>query len=885
MRFLKKIFITLIIIAGLIALGASLVSYYYQNEVKQFVKSQINELLASPVDVNGIDFSVLEKFPNASVSLNQVLAWDAFPNQKGADTLFYADKIYFEFNLLDLIRNSIKLTHIEVYKTDINLRWNKNGDNNYVFWKVQENMDTKQTKIDLESVKFTKCRLTLDNRKNEFRSWYVIKTLEFKARIENEKLAFDIQALSPAFAFRSKEFDYESNLLLDLKTKMNIDKVKSEVVFQHGVIKLGSFKGDAEGHVDYNNGIYDFNLSTKQQKLDNVLQVIPKNLTKKLVGYTIDASIKLNLNTGNKLHKKWRTRIEFSTDHGKINHKNSGIAIDDLSFEGDLILASNVKLLNLNHYSGIFSGSTFAGELSMKNFNHPEIDLKLKGVFNLARTLDFMDVKSIEGAYGIADVDFRFIGQFEDPESIKSKEIEKAITNGKLVLNDLGFQVPSLNMKFDQLNGTFILDDNDATIKNLTGTWKGAESKVNGTIRNLMPFILFKNQKLYIRAEGDFDHIKLEKFLTSNEHQTNRESFQIPCFLDMELKSRIGKLSYKEFQANELLAEIKVKNCKIISDYFTFKSSGGKLNGNFNLTNSNRGQMNLEVKSTLSKINIDQLFREFDNFGQKIFKSNQIKGKLAADVFYKGSWDKNLAIDLSSIEVDAIINIDDGELINVESLKQIGGYLRENIVTNTIIDTDALDKKLKHIKFDQMTNRIKIKNKVVQIPVMTIASSALDINVAGSHDFDNNIDYKMNFRLQQLVKHRKETEFGVIEDDQSGMRIFMTMTGTTENPVFSMDKSAKKTWRKDKWKQESKNINNIINKELKTIFGDKDVKKTFDGKESPKFEIEWDDADDTTKIGVKLDTHAIKPDTLKKKTKKFILEPEEDIRDSDDDDY
>jgi hypothetical protein len=556
-----------------------------------------------------------------------------------------------------------------------------------------------------------------------------------------------------------------------------------------------------------------------------------------------------------------------------------------LSFEGDLTLASNIKMLNLNRYSGEFSGSLFDGELMVKNFQHPRIDFRLKGIFDLGRVLDFMELKNIEGAYGKANVNFRFIGQFEDPENIRSREIEKAITNGKIVLSDLGFSVPSLNMKFDGMNGTFVLDDNDATITNLTGKWKGAESKVNGSIRNLMPFILFKDQKLYIRAEGDFDHIKLENFLTSNENQTDRESFQIPCFLDMELKSRIGKLTYKEFRADELLTVISVKNCKINSDYFTFNSSGGKISGNFALNNSSSGQMNLIVNSTLSQINIDELFRQFDNFGQKIFKSDQIKGTLAADVYYKGSWDKNLTIDPSSIEVDAIINIDDGELINVESLKQIGEYLRENNVTNTIIDTEALDKKLRHIKFDKLTNRIKIKDNVIKIPVMTISSTALDINVSGTHDFDNHIDYKMNFRLRQLVKQRKETEFGSIEDDGLGMRIFMTMTGTTSNPVFSMDKSAKKSWRKDKWKDEGKNINKILKNELQTIFGNQNQNETFDREEKPKFEIEWDDSDDSTKVVFRHDSLRTKNDSLKKKPKKFILEPDEDIRDSDDDDY
>ena len=886
MQFLKRLFITLIIITGLIALGASLISYYYENEVKQYVKERINDFLASPVDVNSIDFSVINKFPNASISLSQVLAWDAFPGKQGTDTLFYADKIYFEFNIFDLFRNSYQIKHIEVYKADVNLRWNKEGENNYVFWKVTDNPEKKRADIDLESVKFTKCRLILDNRKIDFRSWYIIERLEFDLQIDNEKLAFDIQLLSPAFAYRSADFEYETNLLLDLKTKMRINHSKSEILFNQGVIELGNFKGDADGKVDYEKGIYNFDIVTAQQKLENVLPVIPNNITDKLKGYDVDAKIELSINTGKKQQKKWKTRIDFSAINGKINHNQSGITIDDLSFEGDLTLASKLNLLNLNHYSGVFSESNFEGELMVKNFKHPRIDLRLNGLFDFSRILDFMEVKTIESVYGQADVDFRFIGQFEDPENIRSREIEKAITNGKLVLNDLGFSVPSLNMKFDHLNGEIVLDDNDATINNLTGTWKGAVSKVNGIIRNLMPFILFKDQKLYIRATGEFDHIKLENFFTSENSNSERETFLIPCFLDMEINSRIAKLTYKKFEADDLYGAFTVRNCIIKSDNFGFKTAGGKLNGNLTLSNSGDGQMNLLINSYLNQIDIDKLFNEFDNFGQKFIKHDQIKGKLNADIYYKGSWDKNLTLTPSSIEVDAIINIDNGELIELESLMKIGAYLKQNTLTNAIIDTESLDKKLKHIYFEQLTNRIEIKNQVISIPEMMISSSAFDINLSGTHYFDNRIDYKMNFRLQQLIKQRKETEFGIIEDDGSGMRIFMSMIGTSENPIFSMDKTTKKSHRKDKWKKESENINSILNKEIQTIFGQNEKDKTFDENDQPlKFELEWDDETDTTKIRIARDSLAIKNDTLKNKTKNFILDSDEDIRDSDDDDY
>jgi hypothetical protein len=395
-----------------------------------------------------------------------------------------------------------------------------------------------------------------------------------------------------------------------------------------------------------------------------------------------------------------------------------------------------------------------------------------------------------------------------------------------------------------------------------------------------MPFILLEDQRLSISAKGSFDQIDLENLLTSSENEGEQESFEIPDYLRVEIDATIGEIRYKKFVANDIKGHFIIQNSKLLSDNFQFATAGGRVNSYLMLTSTSGGDLSLEVQGRLENMAINTLFYEFENMGQSIITDQNISGLLNADVMFKGTWDKTLKLDLSSINVLADVRVDNGQLKDLKSLEQIGDYLRNNAIASAFVDTKGLSKKLKDIRFDQLQNQIEIKNKVIYIPEMQILSDAVDINLSGKHGFNNSIDYAMNFRLREIMKQVKETEFGIIEDDGLGSRIFLKMTGTAANPIFALDKQAKKEYKKEAWTEEKKNINTLLKEEFGGLFGgEKEGRKEGEAK---KYTIEWDEDPDSTEMGKGANADSSEID---KKGKTLIFQTDEDIRDSDDDDY
>ena len=76
---------------------------------------------------------------------------------------------------------------------------------------------------------------------------------------------------------------------------------------------------------------------------------------------------------------------------------------------------------------------------------------------------------------------------------------------------------------------------------------------------------------------------------------------------------------------------------------------------------------------------------------------------------------------------------------------------------------------------------------------MEINSTAIDIAGAGTHSFENEINYEFKILLNEILSNKfkrknkkKVSEFGVVQEDGiKGMTMFLNMEGTVDDPKIS----------------------------------------------------------------------------------------------------
>ena len=249
---------------------------------------------------------------------------------------------------------------------------------------------------------------------------------------------------------------------------------------------------------------------------------------------------------------------------------------------------------------------------------------------------------------------------------------------------------------------------------------------------------------------------------------------------------------------------------------------------------TNDSTLLVTCNASLKRLNISKLFSEFEDFGQNTMTHNNLKGIGTAEIQFASVWKSDLTVDLDRIYMRSDLTIEKGELIKFEPIKALSKYI-------------ALSE-LEDIKFPAMKNQIEIKDQKIFIPKMYIHSSALDLTLSGTHTFNNYIDYHVQVLMSDILfqkarKAKKEnSEFGIVEDDKSGKTsLFLSMTGTVDNPVFKYDRQGAKQNFKENIAEEKQTLKQILKDEFGWLKKDTSIRKKQKPKDDEKFIIKWDE--------------------------------------------
>jgi hypothetical protein len=429
--------------------------------------------------------------------------------------------------------------------------------------------------------------------------------------------------------------------------------------------------------------------------------------------------------------------------------------------------------------------------------------------------------------------------------------IEKTNANGSIVIKDAAFRLPNSSLVCKNGNGNFSFEKNDLKINQLNAQLGSSDLALQGYFRNLLGFVLFPDQSLQIDAQLKANKINLAELISSTPTNNTQSEYLIKINpkLSCNLKVDINELIFQKFKANDIGGNIQIGNQQINTDYLSFRAQDGLVFAKIKLDASVGKPLSIDADLNLKKININKFFYEFEDFDLEIIQSKNLKGLATASIKVHSIWDKYLAANTDALTAEGPILIENGELINFEPMLALSKFIDVN--------------ELKNLKFASLANTLSIKNRIVTIPAMQIQSSALNVDFAGTHNFDNIIDYRLKILLSDLIKKKSkrlgDEQFGELEDDGRGKTIlYIKMYGDAENPKFNIDKIGIKKKLADDLKKEGKAVKQVLKEEFNSWFD----------KEAEFKEQQQNNAADWEKDipGLKSSPQGIKADSTKKKS-------------------
>lgn len=842
-RFLIFFFILFVLLIG----SGFVIGYYYQSEVKEYIIGELNKQLNTQIIVDGkdIDFTVLKNFPYASVDFKNVKALEA-TNNSTKDTLFKAGKISFQFNIVDIFKKNYHIKKIEIDKVDLKVRIDKNGNDNFHFWKASSDTANTSFAFALEKIILNQVQLSYKDAKAKQNIDVLINKSKLSGNFSEKQYA--LETVSDLFVnlIKVDSTNYLRKKNIHAEVAIEVDNTKQSYKINDGKIKIENLLFGIVGSI-LNNNDPSLNLSIHGKDMDikSVLSLIPNKHKGKINDYKSDGEFYFNATVQGQFSKNKTPHIkaDFGINNAVITQIKENIFLQNVNLKGHYSNGNTENnepsMLTLIPFSATIKQGTIAGELSLLNLKNPSFTGKIKGNISLEELQRFVKIDTVERVTGELKIDATFDGE---GKSISSEKYENVSTSGDLTITDMNMKMKNNILEFTKINGNFKFDNNDLAINNVTGNISSSDFELKGFIRNMIGYLLKENQDITIEATLNSKNINLNEILANKEveetEQKLKKNYKLKFseHINVNLNSEIQHLEFRKFTATNIKGLIKLTNKKLVLDPITLNTMNGTITTSGLIDGSDSTQLLVTCFSEIAKINITKLFESFENFNQTAITDKNIKGIATAKVQFAAVLSPELKMDMKKLYAGVDMTIDNGELNNVESMKSLSRFIEL--------------KDLENVRFSTLKNQIEIKNQVITIPKMEVKSTALNISASGTHTFNNEINYKIKLSLNELLskkakKAKKENdEFGEIADDGLGRtNLFLSMTGTTDNPIIKYDSKGAIQHVKQDLKVEKQTLKSILHEEFGLFKKDSTLTNKTPKKDNTKFTIKWDEDD------------------------------------------
>jgi hypothetical protein len=828
--------------------------HVYEDDIKQYAIDEINEHLTTDLKVQSIELSFFHDFPRASLEFRNVLINDAFKTQESSDTLLHAKRAFCSFNIWDIWNGDYKVKRISLQDSKLNLRTTKKGDVNYDIIKESEDTTSSNFKFVLDLLRVDRMAFQYSN----LATGQLYKIDVRKSLIQGDFTSEEFGVVSESDVYIRK---IKSNSLTLIRNKparieLNLDAntIENSFTFTKGDITIGKMPFELTGKIDTVE--LDLQITGKEIELADLANSLAAGTMPDATRYQGTGILNFESEIKGPISSLEMPSVtaHFDLENGTLTNPSNNLKIHGVQLEGNYQNAQSEReeLLSFKKFNLKLLNSYFNGSGEVRNFEQPSIIADMKGLLDLETFHRFFRIPGVEKIGGSIDLDMAFAIQFHDPE-YRQEKFSLSKSKGTLSLKNVIYKHLGDALTYQNISGEVVILDDDAAVKDLSIKTEKSDLKLNGAFNNLLQY-LSGTGGLGLIATLESDKIDLNEFIgeTNTEEMAVPVKFELPNDLNLNLDLDITNLIWDNHEFKNVTSNLILVNRKATASNVSLNTLGGTVKGWVLLDNLVDAGNVIESKLNFSNINVKGLFTEWKNFDQESITDKHLSGTGNGSIDLLLFFNPYFSIIEEKIYALTSIEIKNGELNDLETMRLITDYMRSNNALKLMLNKhiDKFEDKLLHLKFATLSNTIEIKDRKIYIPKMLIKSNALSVELFGWHDFDNNVEYHFSFRFRDLKSIPEYTEFGKIEDDGLGIIIYLTMSGPLDNPTFALDNEQRKNDLKENMAQENQTIKSMLKTEFGLFKNDSTVQKVNSNQKQVEF-IFYDEEEEEINDSIK----------------------------------
>lgn len=775
----KWLRITLIVSGSLLGilvlLWLGLALYIRQNkeEILQQISDKLNDRLhGGTLVIKDMEPSLVRSFPDVSVALEGVSIKDSLWSTHQHQLLNVA-RIFVKVNTFPLLRKQLDIRQITLENGTIHLFTDSTGYSNASILKRNTEVKTEEkgkgkgpdiTRLQLSDISFI-----IENRQKHKLFSFDIANL--KGSLQNNdsgwvcNVSTSLRVRSLAFNTGKGSFLKDKPVQTDLEITYNRERktldiprqplrIEGKTITAGASFSFGEQPRAFSVHVVADQIPFRLAASLLTPKISSKLDSI--NMEKPL---DVEARLEGIMQPGDKpsVYVTWKTADNLVT--------TKGMELQQCSFAGSFSNEwmpgqprvdenSVISLYGLKaHTYGI---PVQADTVHITNLKHPTLMGYFRSDFPLT------DLNTAQGDEGV----FKFTGGTAKAAlyykgGINSGDTIVPYLKGTVQLNQGAMEYTPRNLQFSDCNAILDFNGQDLFMHDIIIRTKKSSLQMEGSILNITRLYFSAPDKLELYWKVRSKGIDLDEFRTflgkrrqgkrataaANRRKINRIASQLDVVLNscnVNIDVLLDKLTYSNFTAQQVRAELSLKESNIHLQRMSLAHAGGSINMNGTMTQdgmNNRFKINAGIKN----VHIDQLFHAFDNFGMQSLGAKNLRGIFSATAAVSGNIRDNGRMAPQSMYGTLAFDLRNGALIHFAPLEDIGDLLLRG-------------RNLGNITFDNLKNTLTLQGNKIIVPPMQINSSALYMDVSGVYAMTKGTNMYITVPLRNPKKDEDITD-------------------------------------------------------------------------------------------------------------------------------
>lgn len=773
------------------------------DKIEALIIKEVNSYLDVKVKVGKQEMVVFETFPNMSLKFSNVVIPES-ANLTGKP-LLEAQEIFFVVNLWDILKGNYKVSEVKASDMVLRLYQAKNGVVNYDI--IKENEDTTSgsaiqlNKITLKHAKVSYTDITI------FHQYEIdFEEIDASGKIEGDLTDFLLETEALVEKVEIKGQNYVVARPISLSGMVSYNSKASTTMLKNMLLSISGSEFETEGiFAATEKGTQtDLSIKSSNNNLKSFISLLPATVSQKMAEYNTEGNFSFDFAlSGNTSDKNYPVvKAGVLLEKGLLENPDKKGKLEEMHVRASLDINGDKLLLDVADFKAKLNEQPIEGHFTLEGSENKQMVGAFKGSISLEELSNFIGSEDFTLS-GVADVDLLVDGAVEDLSKYGSNGL-----SGSIVLKDALVKNEKEKIDWKKINGKLNFGNNTVATEGLQGVVFDSDINMSVSLHNLLPYLM--GETSYVGCNGSIQSqsLSLDPFLNEQASSSEVDStFSLPDFLDVNLKIQIGTLKVEDFTASQIGAEVTMRNSQLLIPSLAFKTADGDVAMNASLKRKQGGGFVVKLDAKGSSLDIHQLFRDLQNFGQEELTHENLKGRLSLDLKMAAFLNDYLQFDMNQLFAVADIQVSQGQLLNYKPLEAMSKFA-------------SLDD-LRNIKFNDLHNHIEIADGWISIPQMGIKNTVMDIQLSGKHSFENEMDYVFKIRVSDLLATkygwRNERKTDEVEDlGEKGMIVYLTMKGKGDDLKFSISKISMKTGVNEALNKEKKEFKDIIKEEFST---------------------------------------------------------------------